>query len=84
MGVYEEVKQALQDIVAPELRALQVEIKRLDEKIDSGMQRLDEKIDSLKSEITSEIRRLNEKIDIAIQIRERLASLEARVAAMER
>ena len=59
--------------MAPELRALQVEIKRLDEKIDS-----------LKSEITSEIRRLDEKIDIAIQIRERLASLEARVAAMER
>jgi hypothetical protein len=36
MGVYEEVKQALQDIVAPELRALQVEIKRFDEKIDSN------------------------------------------------
>lgn len=53
MGVYEEVKQALQDIVAPELRALQVEIKRLDE-----------------------------KIDIAIQIRERLAYLEAKVASM--
>ncbi|MEW6418235.1 MAG: hypothetical protein AB1480_08950 [Nitrospirota bacterium] len=82
MGVYEEVKQALQDIVAPELRALQVEIKRLDEKIDSGMQRLDEKIDSLKSEVTSEIRRLDEKIDIAIQIRERLAFLEAKVATL--
>lgn len=38
MGVYEEVKQALQDIVAPELRALQVEIKRLDEKIDIALQ----------------------------------------------
>lgn len=32
MGVYENVKKALQDIVAPELRALQTEIKRLDEK----------------------------------------------------
>ncbi len=84
MGVYEEVKQALQDIVAPELKAIQVEIKRLDEKIDSGFLRLDEKIDSLKSEVTSEIKRLDEKIDIAIQIRERLASLEARVAAMGR
>ena len=62
MGVYEEVKQALQDIVAPELRALQVEIKRLDEKIDSKH-----------SELSSEIKRLDEKIDIAIQIRERLA-----------
>ncbi len=93
MGVYEEVKQALQDIVAPELRALQVEIKRLDEKIDSGMQRLDEKIDSgiqrldakidsKHNEIVSEIKRLDEKIDIAIQIRERLAFLEAKVASL--
>jgi len=71
MGVYEEVKQALQDIVAPELRALQVEIKRLDEKIDSKH-----------SELSSEIKRLDKKIDIAIQIRERLAFLEAKVAAL--
>ena len=34
MSVYEQVKQALQDIVAPELKALQIEIKRLDEKVD--------------------------------------------------
>ncbi len=33
MGVYEQVKKALQDIVAPEIRVLQVEIKRFDEKI---------------------------------------------------
>ncbi len=99
MGIYEDVKQALQDVVAPELRTLQVEIKRLDEKIDSLRQveikrleetirgeikRLDQKTDSLKAEILTEIRRLDEKIDIAIQIRERLASLEAKVAAMGR
>ena len=35
MGVYENVKRALQDVVAPELRALKGEIKRLDEKMDS-------------------------------------------------
>lgn len=73
MGIYEGVKQALQDVVAPELRALQVEIKRCDGKIVF-----------LKSEVTSEIRRLDEKIDIAIQIRGRLASLEAIVAAIGR
>ncbi|MEW6163186.1 MAG: hypothetical protein AB1606_07735 [Nitrospirota bacterium] len=44
--------------------ALQVEIRRLDEKIDSNHKRLDE------------------KIDIAIQIRERLAFLEAKVSAL--
>ena len=84
MGVYEEVKKALQDIVAPELRAIQVEIKRLDEKIDSGVARLDGKVDSIRTEMLSEIKRLDEKIDIAIQIRERLASLEAKVAALAR
>lgn len=73
MGVYEEVKQALQDIVAPELRSIQVEIRRLDDKIDS-----------IRNEIGTEIRRLDEKIDIAIQIRERLATLEAKVATMGR
>ena len=72
-GVYEEVKQALQDIVAPELRSIQVEIRRLDDKIDS-----------IRNEIGTEIRRLDEKIDIAIQIRERLATLEAKVATMGR
>ncbi|MBW1677702.1 MAG: hypothetical protein JRJ79_14140 [Deltaproteobacteria bacterium] len=71
MGVYEEVKQALQDIVAPELRSIQVEIRRLDDKIDS-----------IRNEIGTEIRRLDEKIDIAIQIRERLATLEAKVATI--
>ena len=53
MGVYEEVKQALQDIVAPELRSIQVEIRRLDDKIDS-----------IRNEIGTEIRRLDEKVDI--------------------
>jgi len=73
MGVYEEVKQALQDIITPELKTLQVEIRRLDEKIDS-----------LKAEITTEIKRLDEKIDIAIQIRERLAAIEGRFEEREK
>ena len=102
MGVYENVKKALQDIVAPELQALRGEIKRLDEKIDSlreiEIKRLDEKIDSqsrgindrinsLRNEILSEIKRLDGKIDsldshlrIAIDIRERLAKVEAKFA----
>ncbi|MFO0795574.1 MAG: hypothetical protein U0586_16095 [Candidatus Brocadiaceae bacterium] len=97
MNIYEQVKQALQDIVAPELKSIQVEIKRLDNRIDS----VDKRIDSVKSEITSEINSLktvltteikrlddkidslDDKIDIAIQIRERLAILEAKLASLE-
>ena len=96
MSVYEQVKQALQVVVAPELKSIQVEIRRLDNRIDS----VDKRIDSVKSEITSEISSLktvliseikrldskidslDDKIDTAIQIRERLASLEAKLASM--
>jgi archaellum component FlaC len=62
------------------------DIRRLDEKIDSGLKRLDGKIDSLKGEILSEIRRLDTRIDslekelkTAIELRERLAALEAKL-----
>lgn len=95
MGVYEEVNQALQDIVVQELKALQVEKRRLDEKIDSldgklsaRIDSLDKnengRIDSLKVEITTDIKRLDEKIDIVIQIRERLAAIECRFEEREK
>lgn len=71
MSVYEQVKQALQDVVAPELKALQVEIKSLRSEMTTEIKRLDSKIDSLE-----------DKIDVAIQIRERLAALEAKLAAL--
>ncbi len=89
MSVYDQVKQALQDVVAPEIKALQMEIKRLDEKIDTRFNSLDGKVDSLRREMIAEIKRLDdkvdfldEKIDTAIQIRERLAALEAKLTAL--
>ena len=90
MNIYEQVKQALQDIVAPGLKAIEIEIKRLDDKIETRFTSSDVKVDSLRREITSEIKRLDDKIDslddkidIAIQIRERLAVLEAKLASLE-
>ncbi len=75
MGVYEQIKQAFQDIVAPEIKTLQVEIRPLDGKIDS-----------MKAEMLSELHRLDTRLDslerelkLAIDIRERLAALEAKV-----
>lgn len=86
MGVHEKIKQAFQDVIAPEIKTLQLEIRRLDEKIGITSQRLDGKIDSLKGEVLSEIRRLDTRLDslerelkLAIEIRERLAALEAKV-----
>ncbi|MFN3533397.1 MAG: hypothetical protein ACK41Q_12955 [Candidatus Brocadia sp.] len=90
MSVYEQVKQALQDVVAPELKSLQVEIKRLDSRIDSLKSEMTSEFSFLKTVLTTEIKRLDskiesldDKIDTAIQIRERLAALEAKLASLE-
>src|SRR5262249_49143874 len=105
MGVYDQMKKAFQDLIAPELHAIRGEIRVLGEKIDSVDARLSEKIASvdarlttridalrtevvsLKAELLAEIRRLDARIDgvdrelrTAIDIRERLAALEARRA----
>jgi predicted RNase H-like nuclease (RuvC/YqgF family) len=101
MGVYDQIKQAFQDLIAPEIRALQGEIKRLDEKLD-GLRRENEgvrheieglrremgaRFDALDTKFVAEIRRLDTRIDslerelkVAIEVRERLAALEAKLA----
>ena len=107
-----DVKQVIQELIVPDLReiksevkGLQSEIKRLEEKIDLHSTRLDEKIDaqgakldnkieaynaklddkisSLRNEMLSEFRRLDERIDLTVHVRERLMSLETRMAAYE-
>ena len=96
-----DVKQIFQELVVPELReikaeikVLQTEIKRLDEKIDlQGARleekieaqgaRLDQKIEALHNEMRTEFRRLDEKIDLTLHVQERLVSLETRMSAYE-
>jgi len=72
--IYEAVKTAVQDIIAPQLEAVKGEISSLRIEI----KRLDEKIDSSRNEIKADISRLDEKLlftnkrlDEALEIRER-------------
>ena len=99
VGIYDQIKSAFQDIIAPELHALRGDMRLLDQKIVSLDQKIDGidvrltvKIDalrtamgSLRGELVAEIRRVDSRIDgldrelkTAIDIRERLAALEAR------
>ena len=70
-----DVKQIFQELVVPELReikaeikVLQTEIRRLDEKIDLQGARLEEKIDTqvarLEEKIDTQVARLDNKIDV--------------------
>jgi len=95
MGAHDQIKKAFQDIIAPELYALlgdiqlvDQKINGLDQKIDAVDARLTVKIDALRNEVIAEIRRVDISIEgvdrelrTAIDIRERLAALEARLPA---
>lgn len=89
MAIYDQIKRAFEEIVAPEIRAFQGDIKAPHVEI----KRLDERIESLRNEMMSEFKRVDSRIDgvnsridalaselkVAIEIRERLAALEAKV-----
>lgn len=88
MGIYDQIKKAFQDVVAPEIRALQGEVKRLDEKIDAMHREVVVRFEALDMKITSEIRRLDARLDglerelkIAVEVRERLAVLETKLTS---
>ena len=91
----EAIQKILQETVAPgisdireRLARVEVEIKRLDDKIDNGLARLDAKIDNGFARMDERFLRqdarmdhLEDKLSTALEIRERLAALEARMAS---
>ena len=73
----EAIQKILQETVAPgisdireRMARVEVKIKRLDDKIDNGLARLDARMDHMEDKLTT-----------ALEIRERLATLEAKVSA---
>ena len=85
VGVHDQIKKAFQDVVAPEIHELRGEIRRLDQKVDGMDAKLTAMLTSMRGELLAEIRRLDARVDgvdrelrTAIDIRERLAALEAR------
>jgi hypothetical protein len=76
VGVYDQIKSAFQDLIAPELQALRGEMRVLDQKIAGVHQRidgLDQKVDTLGQ-------RPDEKIDsLAQRLADKIDSLDARL-----
>ena len=74
VGIYDQVKSAIQDIVAPalhemrgDIQAMHADIRRLDQKIDGVDTRLGHKIDGVDARLSARIdnmdTRLGDKID---------------------
>jgi RNA polymerase-binding transcription factor DksA len=89
-SVIDSLRELLQDILVPELKALRVsmdsmrtEMQLRDEKTQESIQHLDQRtqetIRHLDERTQESIRHLSEKLDYAIDIRERLIALEARL-----
>jgi hypothetical protein len=90
-GMYETVKQAIQDLIAPDLErlkgqligvdarisAVDARIAALEKRVDEGFRAVNDRIDALKERVAES----NKRLDEALDIRERLATLEAKFAA---
>jgi len=81
VGSYDQIKTAFQDIIAPEIHTLRADINGLRTETASmraellaEMRRLDTRIDGVDRRIDA----LDRELRTAIDIRERLAALEAR------
>jgi hypothetical protein len=88
VDVYDQIKKAFQNLIAPELHTIRGDIRVLGQKIEGvehKVESLRTVMVSLKGELLAEIRRLDTRIDsvdrelrTAIDIRERLVALEPR------
>jgi hypothetical protein len=91
MGVYDQVKKAFQDIIAPELHTLRGEIQRvdanilrLDQRIDGMDQKLAARIDGLDQKLTAKIEGVDQKLDdLDVRLNVRLDSFRTETVSMK-
>ena len=86
VNIYQAVKQAMQDLVAPqiesikgEITALRAEVRGEVNALRGEMTGLDGKLTGLRSEVAANFARLDERLTIALDLRERIVALEARL-----
>jgi hypothetical protein len=87
-NVYQAVKNAMQDLIAPQIESLRGEIGALRGEMNGvrgemsslrGEMRAE--IGGLRAEMTANIARLDERLTIALDLRERIVALEAKVGS---
>lgn len=74
MAAYDQIKEAFQDIIAPEIKRLDERIESLRNEMIAEFTRVDSRIDGVNARIDA----LSAEPKTAIEIRERLAVLEGK------
>jgi len=85
VGVYDQIKKAFQDLIAPELHAIRGDIRRLDQKIDGADARLTVKIDGLDARLTTKIDSLRtETVSLKGELLAEIRRLDTRIDGVDR
>lgn len=69
-NIYQAVKQAMQDLIAPQLESLKGEVGALRAEMHGSH-----------AALSAEIRRVDEKLTWALDLRERIVAIETKLAA---
>ena len=79
MSVIDDLRQLLQDLVTPELRALSVRVDALENKVDAGFTTLENKIGALDKKVDTGFIALEKKTDTGLgDLKQAMADAEAR------
>jgi len=77
--VVDSFREAIQDLLVPELKAIRVSVDSLRTEMHLRTENLQRELQLRDEMLKAEIHALGQKLDFAIDIRERLAGLEARL-----
>jgi hypothetical protein len=80
MGTIDDVHKVIQDLVAPEMKSLHVEIKRVDETSKLRDDALSAKIDALSDKMDIKFEALSDKMDLKFDLV--MTKMEANQAAL--
>ena len=91
MGAIDDIRKVMQDVVAPDLKALDARISALDKKIDIRVDALEEKLNLTRELILSEMKVMHSSLSAemgrlqhAIELDRRVEKLENERAAITR
>lgn len=87
MSVVAEIRQLFQEVVAPDLKALQSEVRGLSDRItsiDHRMDKLEQRMDKLEEGLNSRFDRFEDRVMNAVNHAINYAELRQRVGLIER